>query len=175
MNFKIDVGFFHWKNPALVTKKSFNEKVCRFILRFFAFSPIVHCDIRIYNDKIDMTLFAIENKQVCFYETDSVHKLFGKPNTIVPLGNFDLDISKIDYFLFPKYCGNRWDLYKWYFFKRFLFLSKPKTCTMAVCQILQDRGLPISKYVMPNTLFRELLNAPSNLKRKSWSWKNYFG
>ena len=175
MSFNIDVGFFHWKNPALITRKSLKEKLCRFILRLLAFSPLVHCDIRIYNDRLDLTLFAIENKQVCFYPTDSVHELFGKPNVVVPLGNFDLDISKIDKFLFPKYQGSRWDLYKWYFIKRFLFLSKPKTCTTAVCQVLQDRGLPIAIYVMPNTLFRELVNAPINFKRKSWGWKNNFG
>ena len=170
--FNIDVGFFNWKNKALITRKSFKEKVCRFILRLFAFSPIVHCDIRIYNDEFDITLFAVENKQVCFYPTDSVHKIFGKPNMIVPLGKHKVDIKNIDKFLFPNYHGNRWDLYRWYFVKRFLFLSKPKTCTTAVCGILQRQGFPIPLYVMPDPLFRELLNAPNFIKRKSWGWKN---
>ena len=171
--YKVSVGFFKWNNACFSkTKRSLRET---WLLHVLGLSKYVHCDIRIYNESIDLTLYAIENKQVSFYPTDSVHTIFGKPDVVIELGKFTFDLAKIDRFLFPSYHGSRWDLAKWFFLFRFLFIKRPKTCTTAVCHILRDLKVPVGKFVMPSTLLKEIKHAPHYARRKSWCWQNYFG
>ena len=172
-DYNVSVGFFSWRNPCFKkTRRSIREV---FVLRTLGLCPYVHCDLRIYNKNFDMSLYAVEDKQVSFYPTDSVHRLFGKPDIVVELGSFTFNVNEIDRFLFPEYYGNRWELTKWFFYKRFLFGRKPKTCTTAVCHILRDLKVPVGNFVMPSTLLKEIKHAPSYVRRKSWCWQNYFG
>ena len=176
--FKVSVGFFHWKNPALRKQEHIRNKnlnIGQWIFQFFSGIPYTHCDIRIYCDTLDLTLLCTENRQATFYPTDSVHNYFGKPDVVIELGEYEFDVSEIDKFLFPTYVGTRWRLSLWYFITRFLFVRKTKTCTTAVCHILQDIGLPVGNFVIPANLYKEIKNAPNFNRRKGWRWKDYFG
>ena len=176
--FRVSVGFFHWTNPALRPKKNSRKNklnIGQYLFKFFSGSPYTHCDVRIYCDNLDFTLLCTENRQATFYPTDSVHGFFGKSDKNIELGEFEFDVSKIDNFLFPSYVGNRWRLILWYFMTRFLFFNRTKTCTTAVCHILQDIGLPVGIFVLPVNLYEEIRNAPNFNGRKGWRWKDYFG